>query len=206
MIDKNEALFVVRLPFGQKAVPYREIPEMIALALPPARQEESSEAKELHVHLLAIDWEGPLLDAVRAGELEVLNPFTHRRLAPPFAGRLFDSSVVTVRALRGFVERRNGCLELGETPEPPPAPVLAESAPDGVEPATPNWKMQIQAEATALCLRLRKAGASPTKNSILDSMAKWCRDNNVMTDGKIFPSANYLRTHVLGGKHWELPN
>lgn len=87
-----------------------------------------------------------------------------------------------------------------------PAPVVTASASAGVEPATPNWKMQIQTEATALCLRLRKSGASPTKNSIHGSMATWCRDNNVKTDGKIFPSANYLRTHVLGGNHWELPN
>ena len=87
-----------------------------------------------------------------------------------------------------------------------PAPVVTASASAGVKPATPNWKMQIQTEATAHCLRLRKSGASPTKNSILDSMATWCRDNNVKTDSKIFPSANYLRTHVLGGNHWELPN
>lgn len=86
-----------------------------------------------------------------------------------------------------------------------PAPVVAAS--DGPEtlPAVPNWKMLIQTEATAHCLRLRKAGASPTKNSILDSMAQWCRDNNVMTDGSIYPSANYLRTHVLGGTHWDVP-
>lgn len=72
-------------------------------------------------------------------------------------------------------------------------------------PAVPNWKMQIQAEATALCLRLRKAGANPTKHSILEAMAKWCRENDVLTDGNIYPSEGYIRTHVLGGKHWEVP-
>jgi hypothetical protein len=89
------------------------------------------------------------------------------------------------------------------------APVVAvEPASDGPEPlpAVPNWKMLIQAEATALCLRLRKAGANPTKNSILNSMAQWCRDNDIRTDTQIIPSANYLRTHVLGGKHWNMPN
>jgi hypothetical protein len=85
-----------------------------------------------------------------------------------------------------------------------PAPAPSKSATDGK--ATPNWKMQIQAEATAHCLRLRKAGASPTTNSIVDSMARWCVDNNVRTDNGICPSANYLRTHVLGGKHWNVPN
>lgn len=68
-----------------------------------------------------------------------------------------------------------------------------------------NWKMQIQTEATAYCLRLKKAGANPTKRSILGSMTKWCQENDIKTDGKIFPSENYLRTHVLGGKHWALP-
>lgn len=85
-------------------------------------------------------------------------------------------------------------------------PVGSSSAACGDKTATPNWKMQIQAEATALVLRLRASGASPTRHSILDSMVTWCRENNVMTDGKIFPSSGYLRTHVLGGKHWEVPD
>jgi hypothetical protein len=84
----------------------------------------------------------------------------------------------------------------------------ATVAPLGDQPnaAVANWKMQIQAEATAHCLRLRKSGANPTRNSILDSMAQWCRDNDIKTDTRIHPSANYLRTHVLGGKHWDVPN
>jgi hypothetical protein len=85
-----------------------------------------------------------------------------------------------------------------------PAPVV-----DAVEPAkvgpVANWRMQIQAEATAHCLRLRKSGANPTRHSILEPMAKWCRDNDIRTDTKINPSANYLRTHVLGGKYWDVP-
>lgn len=86
------------------------------------------------------------------------------------------------------------------------APVVTKQAGgDAPAPAVPNWKMRIQTEATELVLRLRESGSSPTKFSTCESMAKWCRDNNVKTDNKIFPSANYLRTHVLGGKHWDLP-
>lgn len=85
-----------------------------------------------------------------------------------------------------------------------PAPMV--TAKECEVPSVANWKMLVQTEATALCLRLRSAGANPTKNSILESMAKWCRDNDVKTDRKIYPSANYLRTHVLGGKHWDVPN
>lgn len=91
---------------------------------------------------------------------------------------------------------------VADTAPEQPAPV--EAASDGA--AIPNWKMKIQTEATAHCLRLRQSGASPTKKSIVDSMANWCRKNDVKTDSKIFPSGNYLRTHVLGGKHWDLPN
>jgi hypothetical protein len=72
-------------------------------------------------------------------------------------------------------------------------------------PTVPNWKMQVQAEATALCLTLQKSGSNPTKHSIIESMAKWCRDNKVKTNGNIFPSEGYLRTHVLGGRHWDVP-
>lgn len=68
-----------------------------------------------------------------------------------------------------------------------------------------QWKMRIQIEAAAHIKTLRAAGASPTPHSILDRMVTWCRDNKVMTDGDVYPSAGYLRTHVLGGKHWMPP-
>lgn len=76
---------------------------------------------------------------------------------------------------------------------------------DVAEPALPAWKMKIQVEAAALMTRLRNSGANPTTHSILDSMVVWCRSNNVKTDGDIYPSAGYLRTHVLGGKNWTPP-
>ena len=85
------------------------------------------------------------------------------------------------------------------------APAVTDSASDGVESATSNWKMQIQAEAALRFQRLRASGASPTTHSILDDMATWCRTNDVKTDSGIYPSSGYLRTHVLGGKHWNPP-
>jgi hypothetical protein len=86
----------------------------------------------------------------------------------------------------------------------PPLPVGKNARPAPL-PAAPDWKMRIQAEATAYCQRMRKLGANPTKSSILGPMAQWCRGNDVKTDSKIFPSEGYLRTHVLGGKHWDVP-
>lgn len=88
----------------------------------------------------------------------------------------------------------------------PPVAGVASSKPNSDRKASSNWKMQIQVEAAALVLRLRASGANPTTRSIIDPMAKWCVANNVKTDSGIHPSANYLRTHVLGGKHWNLPN
>lgn len=72
--------------------------------------------------------------------------------------------------------------------------------------ALPHWKMRIQAEATRLMLSLRKSGASPTVASILGKLVAWCQENDIKTDGGITPSAGYLKTHVLGGKHWKRPD
>ncbi len=73
-------------------------------------------------------------------------------------------------------------------------------------PGGVNWKMRVQAEAAAQILRLRSVGANPTVHSIVDGIARWCRENGVKTDGGIFPSSGYLRTHVLSGKHWTPPH
>lgn len=91
-----------------------------------------------------------------------------------------------------------------------PAPAVAESVPaevasPKVASAPANWKMRVQAEAADHWRTLRASGANPTVASILDRMARWCRENDVRTDGNINPCANYLRTHVLAAKHWTPP-
>ena len=68
-----------------------------------------------------------------------------------------------------------------------------------------DWKMQIQIKAAELMTTLRGVGASPTVHSILPKLVEWCRENQVKTSSGIFPSEGYLRTHVLGGKHWTPP-
>ena len=86
-----------------------------------------------------------------------------------------------------------------------------EKAPDSVQPvpqsdeAPPleDWKMRVHAEAAAHWLRLRKLNCNPTKHTILPHMAKWCRENDIRTTGRINPSEGYLRTHVL--RKWEPP-
>ena len=68
-----------------------------------------------------------------------------------------------------------------------------------------HWKMRIQTQAATHMKMLRASNANPTISSILDYMVRWCRENDVKTVSGIFPSAGYLRTHVLGGKHWTPP-
>lgn len=128
MTDKNDALFLVRLPFGQKTIPYEEVPELIAMAKSPGYDGEHEAV------MLALDVcheEGPLRAAVQAGEVEVLDKSLHR-MTQPFNGRLKDT-VLTVQALREYVESIKGFLEVEDAPEPQTLPVLTAGALGGVE-------------------------------------------------------------------------
>lgn len=82
-------------------------------------------------------------------------------------------------------------------------PVSREISP--VAEVTSNWKMKVQAEATAMYLRLYEAGANPTIRSIKDDLATYCRKESITTDTGILPTGEYLRSHVLSKKHWTPP-
>ena len=92
-----------------------------------------------------------------------------------------------------------------------PAPVASptDAASEVAEVALvkplPNWKMQVQAQAALHWKTLRATGANPTVGGIVDSIATWCRANNIKSSSGIFPNGNYLRTHVLAKKHWTPP-
>jgi hypothetical protein len=80
-------------------------------------------------------------------------------------------------------------------------------APDdeSIEPLD-DWKMQCQAEAYEQWVRLRASGASPSVRAICVHVAKWCTLKDVRTEGYgKHPAQTYLKTHVLGGKHWPPP-
>ena len=176
MTNKNDALFSVKLPFGQKTIPYEDVPELIAMAKSPGYDIEKASGDEDVSFVLSVGLEErPLRAAVHAGEVEVLNKSLHR-IDPPFRGRLEDT-VLTVRALREYVESIHGNLEVADAPElkattPSPAPVVATDA-SGGEVTAPNWRMQIQAEAYELWLRFRANGCNPSVYSICDDMAAW---------------------------------
>ena len=107
MTDKNDALFLVRLPFGQKTIPYEKVPELIAMAKSPGYD---GEHKAVMLALDVCHEEGLLRAAVQAGEVEVLDKSLHR-MTQPFNGRLKDT-VLTVQALREYVESIKGFLEV----------------------------------------------------------------------------------------------
>lgn len=129
MTDTNDALFVVRLPAGEKTVPVEDIPTLIAMAKSPGYDhEKASEHEAVIFQLNVINEEGPLNAAVRSGEVEALNNFTLHRIGQPFIGRLKDA-VLTVRALRGYVESINGGLEVVEATKPIPEPATDTATP-----------------------------------------------------------------------------
>lgn len=105
-----------------------------------------------------------------------------------------------------LTEKRNMGL-LDAPPSDAPVVAVAGAAVLAAEDAPPleHWKMRLQAEAAAEWLRVRKAGANPTRASIRPHLLKWCKANEVKTAGNINPSDGYLRTHVLSGKHWTPP-
>lgn len=70
---------------------------------------------------------------------------------------------------------------------------------------TSNWRMRIQTQAASHILALRKVGANPTVHSIINDIHAWCVQNNVRATRGGIPSPGYIRTHVLGGKHWTPP-
>lgn len=82
-----------------------------------------------------------------------------------------------------------------------------EQAKSGGEPDTQlpaNWKLEIQAEAAQLFTKWRAKGCKPTKNAIKKDLAKWCKENNVKTDGRIYPDEEYIYRHVL--RNWTPPD
>lgn len=93
-----------------------------------------------------------------------------------------------------------------ETSQEPVPTIETSSKPMAKDKGSPSqWKMKIQAEATALCLRLYEQGCNPTIHSIKDDLATWCRENGIVTDSGIHPSSEYLRVHVLSSRHWKPP-
>ena len=83
--------------------------------------------------------------------------------------------------------------------------VNPETAISDAEPQLENWMMRVQEEAAKRWRAQRGRGCNPTRHSLKDELATWCRENNVVAKSGINPSADYLYRHVLNKRHWMPP-
>ncbi len=97
-----------------------------------------------------------------------------------------------IQALRNYLPK-------AAQPEHAPKVKVASDA------VTNNWKLQVQTEAARLWKDLVNMGCSPTRNSIKDDLARWCRDNKITTDHGISPTGDYIYRHVIRAKLWQSP-
>ena len=117
MTDKNDALFLVSLPFGQKTIPYGEVSARIATAKSPGYDCENATDHEGVMFALGVmQEEGQLKAAVRAGEVEVLNKSFHR-ISPHASGVQLENALLTVQAFREYLESIHGLVEVEDAPE-----------------------------------------------------------------------------------------
>lgn len=98
---------------------------------------------------------------------------------------------------------REGCEpesekgDTGGTAEGEQAPLAQDAKP------IKNWMMKIQAEAARRWINLRSLNCNPTKLSLADELATWCKSENILTKQQINPSASYIYKHVL--RPWNPP-
>lgn len=69
-----------------------------------------------------------------------------------------------------------------------------------------SWKMEVQSMAAEKWIELLEQGATPSRASISEIVAKNCREIGLKTtQGNGPPSVSYLKQHVLSGNHWTPP-
>lgn len=80
-----------------------------------------------------------------------------------------------------------------------------QAQPDKPSTSPEHWMMKIQAEATSRWKEQRAMGCNPTRRSMKDELAKWCREENILTASGINPSADYIYRHVIAKRVWRSP-
>lgn len=94
--------------------------------------------------------------------------------------------------------------DAGKAIESSQLPNLAsQSAPPAPDVSADNWKMAIQAQAAILWKKYLGMGCQPTKHALKADLAKWCRENKVVTSRGLVPTEEYLYRHVL--RTWQPP-
>lgn len=86
---------------------------------------------------------------------------------------------------------------------------------DGTEPkhvpagngaiAKPNWRNAIRGEAFEEWVRTIASGGTATLRDVAEHCSSWCKEKGVKSDIGRFPTSGYIKTHVIGGTHWQPP-
>lgn len=110
MTDANEALFVVRLPVGTKTVDFDDATRWIAQAKNPPLESLDEHGLDLFGAVWVRE-ESELKASIERGDVEVLDSSYHA-FRPPFTLRRLRKAVLTVKALRQYVQSINGAVEI----------------------------------------------------------------------------------------------
>lgn len=163
-------------------------------------RDEFEQAHQRHYSgtTLPVDFDG---NVVTLTESEVAKlTATHReRIALDFSPLIATELYALV--MDGFPAPQNHAPKHGAAT---PAPVVADG--EVTDPAKPNWRHLIQAEAWEHWLRLRASGCNPSVYSISGDLAKWCADKGIKGDKGQDPKAGTIRNSVLGGGNWTPPH
>jgi hypothetical protein len=198
MDDNSEALFVVKLPAGQKLIEYSQIPIKIAIARIQAERPDFDPDKDdtLEPYMAAINWEDKLKEAVDTGLITPLNPLSWTKLEFCI-GEMLQQSMVTVADLRKFLAEHMGGVEV--------APSLAVVAPikqtvEQPDQSGKTWKDEARAEADKIHIETTKHGWHLGLEQISEKVAEELRKRGVEgTRGPLTPG-NILREALSGGK------
>ena len=199
---------------------FGELPGMIADAMYPECPDAADDDEDLLL-MLRHAWDGveafkkdlqraAELAAGEPGYLHVVENSASKRPLEWRMGAVLNAGLVHLDWLNEWGEARKPphVFSTESAPEPQamtpsPTPVETVGASGDVEA---DWRMQIQAEAYELWLRLRASGCNPTVYSICEDMAAWCIKQDIKGGKGQNPRAGTIRNSVLGGVHWKPPH
>ena len=199
---------------------FGELPGMIADAMYPECPDAADDDEDLLL-MLRHAWDGveafkkdlqraAELAAGEPGYLHVVENSASKRPLEWRMGAVLNAGLVHLDWLNEWGESRKPphVFSTESAPEPQamtpsPTPVETVGASGDVEA---DWRMQIQAEAYELWLRLRASGCNPTVYSICEDMAAWCIKQDIKGGKGQNPRAGTIRNSVLGGVHWKPPH
>ena len=197
---------------------FGDLPQLIAEALRPDTVEADVDPEGSYYVIRAFDQMAyekdlPRFAALAPGEpgyLHVVENSPSKRTLERRMGAVLNAGLVHLDWLNEWGEARKPphVFSTESAPEPQamtpsPTPVETVGASGDVEA---DWRMQIQAEAYELWLRLRASGCNPTVYSICEDMAAWCIKQDIKGGKGQNPRAGTIRNSVLGGVHWKPPH